>query len=132
MMKLLTQKSLKMNTKNNKEENLLEMEQRDSFIFYRSFFEAIEKLGQKNRLKAFDAIIKYGLNGKEDTNLTRSVSLVFTMAKPQIDANRRKHSNKVRRNAQANSKETDTSSTKPFGEKVPLLKSKKDIDDCEY
>jgi len=66
--------------------------ERDSFVFYRSFAEAIEELDEDLRLKCFDAIVAYGIHGKE-TKLDGIPKLIFTMAKPQLDANNKKYVN---------------------------------------
>ncbi len=35
--------------------------ERETFVFYRSYFDAIELLSKKNRLLAYEAIAKYAL-----------------------------------------------------------------------
>ena len=65
---------------------------RDSFIFYRSFFEAGEKLPQKDRQKFYVAIIEYALNDIEP-NLKGIADGMFSLAKPQIDANKKRFDN---------------------------------------
>ena len=35
---------------------------RDGFLFYRSYYEAIQKLAKKDRLSAYEAIFEYALN----------------------------------------------------------------------
>lgn len=61
----------------------------NSFVFYLSFFEAISLLDEKDRLKAYDAICNYALTG-EIPECDGASQIVFVMAKPQIDANRKK------------------------------------------
>ena len=65
---------------------------RDSIVFYRSFYEAILNLEDKDRLEAYEAIIGYGLTG-EEVECSGIARALFLMAKPQIDANQRRYEN---------------------------------------
>lgn len=65
---------------------------RDSFVFYRSFFEGITELSDKEMLKVFIAVCKYALND-EDTKLTGLAKMAYTLIKPQLDANKQKWEN---------------------------------------
>ena len=67
-------------------------EKRESFIFYRSFFEAISELNSKEKLKIYDAICELALN-KNDTKLTGIPQAIFTLIKPQIVANTERYEN---------------------------------------
>jgi len=94
-----------------------------SFIFYRSFYKAIETLSSKNRLIAYDAIIRYAFYGEEPTDLQPRVFAIFTMAMPQIDANRKKFLKRIANTPQTNNNETIAI----FEEEVPLPKKEKEI-----
>lgn len=61
----------------------------DSFIFYRSFYEAMEGMPDKDRLALYEAIVGLALNG-ELIDLPKSVRGLFILIKPQIEANIRK------------------------------------------
>lgn len=61
----------------------------DSFIFYRSFYEAMEGLPDGDRLALYDAIVKLALDG-EKASLPSSVRGLFILIVPQIEANIRK------------------------------------------
>jgi len=63
---------------------------KEGFIFYRSFFEALQDLKDKERLKVYDAICDLALNGT-DTNLTGIAKTVFTLIRPQILSNTKKY-----------------------------------------
>ena len=64
---------------------------RDSFVFYRSFHNALSKLSDADRLAAYDALVEYGLDGLEDAE---GVSAAILEAfKPLIDANNRRYEN---------------------------------------
>lgn len=59
---------------------------RDSTIFYRSFYEALKELPPTNQAEIYNAIFEYSLNFKliELSGLSKTI---FTLIKPQIDAN---------------------------------------------
>ena len=65
---------------------------RESFVFYRSFFEAITDLPDEEKGRMFSAICDYALNGNHP-NFTGSEKSIFTLIKPQIDANTKKFEN---------------------------------------
>lgn len=67
-------------------------EEKDSFVFYRSFFEALQDLNDKDRLKLYDAICNLALNG-EDTELKGITNTVFKLIKPQVFANTKRYVN---------------------------------------
>ena len=58
-------------------------------VFYRSFFEAINDLPDENQLTIYKAIFEFGFNETEP-NLIGTDKLVFTLIKPQLEANNRK------------------------------------------
>ena len=65
---------------------------RDSFIFYRSFFESINELERDDKTALFEAICSYALDGKKPS-LKGPAKAVFLLIQPQIDANTRKYEN---------------------------------------
>lgn len=65
---------------------------RDSFIFYRSFYEAISELPKENQADTYDSIMQYALNQKE-IELTGISKAIFSLVKPQLDANYKKYEN---------------------------------------
>ena len=65
---------------------------RDSFIFYRSFFESFDGLSKKDKLLLFDAICNYALNDIEP-ELNGVPLAMFKLLKPQVDANTRRYEN---------------------------------------
>ena len=64
--------------------------EKESFVFYRSFFEALQDLKDKERLKVYDAICDLALN-ENDTKLTGIAKIVFTLIRPQILSNTKKY-----------------------------------------
>jgi len=65
---------------------------RDSFIFYRSFYEATQYLEKEQKADLFDAIANYALN-QEQVKLDNICSALFSLIKPQLDANYSKYLN---------------------------------------
>lgn len=61
--------------------------ERESFIFYKSFYEAIKDLPKDIRLEVFTAIVEYALYGKYPENLKPFANGMFTLIKPNIDVN---------------------------------------------
>lgn len=68
------------------------MGKKESFVFYASFYEALQDMKDKDRLKVYDAICELALNNKE-TELTGLAKIVFTLIKPQILANQKRYEN---------------------------------------
>lgn len=67
---------------------------RESFIFYASFHNALKKLDSSQYGKVVSAICEYALNGKEPDFQDDVVSdAMFTLIKPQIDANNERYEN---------------------------------------
>jgi hypothetical protein len=62
---------------------------RDSYIFYRSFYEAIKELPNENQLEIYNAIAEYSLNFKE-VELSGLSKTIFILIKPQIEANNKR------------------------------------------
>jgi len=65
------------------------METKDSFIFYRSFFEAASALPDTERLHLMDAICEFGLNHNE-LKLDALSKAMFCLIKPQLEANHKR------------------------------------------
>ena len=66
--------------------------ERDSFIFYRSSYEAIKEISEQEQLKVYKAITEYALNQKE-IEIEGVSKAIFTLIKPQLDANFQKYLN---------------------------------------
>lgn len=57
---------------------------KESFVFYRSFYEGIKMLASDtDKVKAYEAIMELALNDN-DTNINGVAAIIYTMAKPQI------------------------------------------------
>lgn len=67
---------------------------RDSMVIYRSIYEAMKKAKTAElKAKIIMAIMAYGFDGEEYTDDDPTVSIVFDLIKPQIDANNRRYEN---------------------------------------
>ena len=67
--------------------------QRDSMIFYRSFYESVNGLSPIIKAELYDAIFEYGLNFKEIEFTNEISKALFTLIKPQLDANIKRFEN---------------------------------------
>ncbi len=65
-------------------------EQRDSFIFYRSFQDAINEMPSEQQLAIYRAIALYALD-REEPELVGVPRLAWLLIRPQMDANWRKY-----------------------------------------
>ena len=68
------------------------MSKRDSFIFYRSFFEATLPLNKEQKAELFDSICEFALNQNE-VESEGIVKGMFGLIKPQLEANYRRYLN---------------------------------------
>lgn len=88
---------------------------RDSFVFYRSFYEALAGLEDSDRLACLDAICEYALDGVEPGPKGIAFA-VWLMAKPQIDKNNERYLN-GKRGGRPSGNQTETK-RKPSGNHV--------------
>lgn len=65
---------------------------RESFIFYRSFYEASMYLSDEDKWKLFEMICQYGLYWKE-IEWSWPSKWMFMLIKPQLDANNKRYEN---------------------------------------
>ena len=65
---------------------------KESFVYYRSFWDAIQTRPDNERLALYDTILLYAFEGKQ-SELQGVEYSIFTLIKPQIDANHRKWEN---------------------------------------
>lgn len=79
---------------------------KNSFIFYRSFFEATIPLSDEEKLSLFNAICEYGLNQTE-TELKPIAKAMFSLIKPQLMANQKRYENGNKGGRPRNQTETE-------------------------
>ena len=60
---------------------------KDSFIFYRSFYECLKGLPDESRVRIYDNICEMALNGNDIDGLQGIEANIFTLIRPQIEAN---------------------------------------------
>lgn len=61
-------------------------EGRKYFMFYRSFFDAIEKCDKDDQLALYRAIVMFGLNRKEPVFENKVLDLVWTLIRPNLNS----------------------------------------------
>lgn len=81
---------------------------RDSFVFYNSFYEAIQTLNDEDAGACVKALANYALNGKMPEDQKPMVMMFFTLVKPQVDANNQKYENGLKGGRPKNQTETKT------------------------
>jgi hypothetical protein len=59
----------------------------DSIVFYKSFYDAIQGLTPEIQVEAYNVIFNYAFNDVIPEEISPLVNVVFTLVKPQIDAN---------------------------------------------
>jgi len=67
-------------------------EKRDSYIFYRSFYEAMEDLNDADQLTIYRTISIYALEGKEP-EISGFPKAIFSLIKPILESNRKRWEN---------------------------------------
>lgn len=80
---------------------------RDSMVFYRSFFEAVEDLPPEDFKQAVTAIMRYALDGTAD-DVKGVAKSILIMARPQIDKNNKRYENGTRGGRKPNDSQTIT------------------------
>lgn len=106
------------------------MTERESIVFYRSFYEAIKLQPKKIQADLYNALLEYAFTG-EVIEMNNAVKSVFLLIKPQIDANNTRYENskkggrpkkgktdsleknmKIKTNGFENNEKTETDSSK--------------------
>lgn len=65
---------------------------RDSFVFYRSFYEAIQDIPKKHQVAIYSAIFSYAFDGEEPT-LCGVSNAIWKAIRPQLDASAKRYDN---------------------------------------
>ena len=63
---------------------------RDGFLFYRSYYEAIKNLPDNIKLEVYNAVMEYGLYGNEIELHDEFARSIFTLIKPVLETNNKK------------------------------------------
>lgn len=82
--------------------------ERNSIVFYRSFYEALRELDTISKAEVFDAIMEFSFNGTE-IPLHGVSKTVFILIKPQLQANMRRYENGMKpKRKQASNKQEES------------------------
>lgn len=111
---------MKANDNNNQNGETKKTIEKNSFVFYHSYYEAIETLSRRDRLIAYEAITKYALYGEEAKELPNRVLGIMVMAKPNIDAAHKNYLRRMKSTSQKNKRNTSSPIDEEPIEKVPL------------
>lgn len=110
---------------------------RDSIIFYRSFYEAINELPLNIQAKVYQAIFEYSLNFNE-VALSGLPKTIFTLIKPQLDANNKRFENgskggrkKTETEPKTNQTETKAEANNNVNNNVNNNQNVNENDECE-
>lgn len=79
---------------------------RDSFVFYRSFYEAIKELPKEQQAEVYHAVMEYSLNFNV-IELSGIPHAIFTLIKPQIEANHKRYLNGLKPKNKQNESKTE-------------------------
>ena len=71
----------------------MQLNERDGFLFYRSFYDAVNSLPAKDQLPILKAIILFGLDGIEPDKLTPTQKAFFLLVRPVLAKSRNKAAN---------------------------------------
>ena len=68
---------------------------RDSFVFYRSFYEALQNVPKKNRAEVYEAVFEYAFEAREPSlkGVTRAL---WELIRPQLDASQKRYENSMK------------------------------------
>ncbi|MBD5332211.1 MAG: hypothetical protein HDR97_00460 [Bacteroides sp.] len=101
--------------------------ERDSFIFYKSFYEALADLPSDVRLEVLTAVIEYALYGRQPDNLKPIAKGMFTLMKPNIDVNNTRFENGKKggrkKSVKTQAPATQIAYTLSFEEEIVQMKS---------
>ena len=65
---------------------------RESFVFYKSFYESIKELDPSDQVQIYNAIFNYQFEG-EESELKGICKSIFTLIIPQLEANNKRYLN---------------------------------------
>lgn len=97
---------------------------RESFIFYKSFYESIKELDAEHQVEIYNAIFKHQFEGIE-TDLKGISKSIFTLIIPQLEANNKRWENGKKGGRPKNQKKTEI---KP-NENQTITKVKANVND---
>ena len=96
---------------------------RDSAVMYRSYYDAIKDLSAEDQASIYNAIFGYTFDGIEP-DLTGTAKAIFTLIKPQIQANTRKWESGNRGGRPKNQDQTTEKPNRNQTETKPIVTGK--------
>ena len=87
--------------------------QKESFIFYKSFYEAIKKIPEEYQLEIYNAISSYCFDGKKPENLSGVAEAMFILMKPNIDSAEKRYNASVENGKKGGRPRKNDSQEKP-------------------
>lgn len=103
---------------------------RDSMVFYRSFFEAVEDLPPEDFKQAVTAIMRYALDGTAD-DVKGVAKSILIMARPQIDKNNKRYENGTRGGRKPNDNQTITKTEPKCSNPKPNVNVNDNVNDIK-
>ncbi len=67
-------------------------DKKESFVFYRSFYEALQNVPKKHRTEVYEAVFAYAFESREPS-LTGVTRALWELIRPQLDASERRYEN---------------------------------------
>lgn len=71
-------------------------DKRDSFVFYRGWYESIKLYPPEKQSTLYNMIFEYALNGESPQGDDLDTNVVFNMVKPLLDSNYKRYLNGVK------------------------------------
>lgn len=105
---------------------------RDSCVFYRSFYEAINELDDDQaKLAIYEALFAYALDGVEPEDLKGTPKAILRLIRPVIDKNNQNFMNAQKKKTNAEPKEGQTATDSRPNEERPTSESNlnKDVEE---
>lgn len=65
---------------------------KDSFVFYRSFYEALQNVPKKHRTEVYEAVFEYAFESREPS-LSGVPRALWELIRPQLDASQKRYEN---------------------------------------
>ena len=93
---------------------------RDQFTFYRSYYEALNDLPEKERAKVLFALLAYALDEEEPNELSGVCSACFKLIRPTLDSGRNNaanRQNKTKTKEEQSGNKSEQTSKEKEGEK---------------
>lgn len=103
---------------------------KDSFVFYKSFYEAIKKLKKSDQLTLYSHICRYALGEKVDV-IEGVPAAIFDLIKPQIDANLRRYENGLKGGRPRTEREPKHNQTETKAKRNVNVNENVNVKNCE-